>query len=130
LKCPQCSEDFDLDGWFYKFEPVKCKKCGLRLQGLFGRVMGSSSSTSGQIDLETFEGDKGAVAIPRGSYNLSAIVDHIILILYMEKEQKNPIPFGLIDYSMHKSRFQYFNQAQSGQVQSQKPKSIFAALFS
>jgi hypothetical protein len=130
FKCPQCSEDFDLDGWFYKFEPVKCKKCGQKIQGLFGRVMSSSSSATGQIDLETFEGDKGSVAIPRSSYNLSSIVDHIILILYMEKEQKNPVPFGLIDYAVHKAHFQYFNQVNEGQYKQQKPKSIFAALFS
>lgn len=130
FKCPQCAEDFDLDGWFYKFEPVKCKKCGLKIQGLFGRVLASSSSASGQIDLETFEGDKGSVSIPRGSYNLSAIVDHIILILYMEKEQKNPVPFGLIDYAIHKARFQYFSQTKSDPTKPQKPKSIFATLFS
>lgn len=130
FKCPQCTEDFDLDGWFYKFEPIKCKKCGLKIQGLFGRVLASSSSASGQIDLETFEGDMGSVAIPRGSYNLAGIVDHIILILYMEKEQKNPVPFGLIDYTIQKSRFQYFGQVKMDPIKPQKPKSIFATLFS
>jgi hypothetical protein len=130
FKCPQCAADFDIDGWFYKFEPIKCSKCGLKIQGLFGRVLSSSSSSSGQIDLETFECDRGSVAIPRGSYNLSGIVDHIILILYMEKEQKNPVPFGLIDYAIHKARFQYFSQPNTVVASPQKPKSIFSNLFS
>jgi hypothetical protein len=130
FKCPQCGEIFDIDGWFYKFEPAHCSKCKLKIQGLFGRVLASSSSTSGQIDLETFEGDQGSVAIPRGSYNLSAIVDHIILILYREIDPKNPSPFGLIDYSVQKPRFQFFVQTNADVKNSQKPKSIFATLFS
>jgi hypothetical protein len=130
FKCPQCGENCDIDGWFYKFEPAHCPKCKLKFQGLFGRVLPSSSAGSGQIDLETFEGDKGAVAIPRGSYNLSAIVDHIILILYREVDPKNPSPFGLIDYSVPKSRFQFFIQSNNDVKTPQKPKSIFATLFS
>jgi DNA-directed RNA polymerase subunit RPC12/RpoP len=130
FKCPQCGDDFDIDGWFYKFEPVRCSKCRMKIQGLLGRVLASSSSSAGQISLETFEGDQGSVAIPQGSYNLSAIVDHIILILYMEKDQKNPVPFGLIDYSMQKSRFQYFGHTNSIVDKQQKTKSIFATLFS
>jgi hypothetical protein len=130
FKCPQCGENFDLDGWFYKFEPVCCIKCGMKIQGLFGRVLASSSSSSGQIALETFEGDQGSVSIPQGSYNLSAIVDHIILILYLEKDQKNPLPFGLIDYSIPKSHFQFFGKTNSIVNKPQKPKSIFATLFS
>jgi len=130
FKCPQCGENFDIDGWFYKFEPVRCTKCEMKIQGLFGRVLASSSSASGQIALETFEGDQGSVSIPQGSYNLSAIVDHIILILYLEKDPKNPMPFGLIDYSMQKSRFQFFGQTKAVVDKPQKPKSIFATLFS
>jgi hypothetical protein len=130
FKCPQCGEFFDIDGWFYKFEPIPCSKCGLKIQGLFGRVLVSSSASSGQIDLETFEGDQGSVAIPRGSYNLSAIVDHIILILFNEKDQRNPVPFGLIDYSIQKPRFQFFGQNNSEVKTPQKSKSLFATLFS
>lgn len=130
FKCPQCEENFDLDGWFYKFEPVQCSKCGLKIQGLFGRLLASSSAATGQIDLETFEGDQGSVAIPRGSYNLSAIVDHIILILYKEKDPRNPVPFGLIDYSIQKPRFQFFVQTSTDVKNPQKPKSLFATLFS
>jgi DNA-directed RNA polymerase subunit RPC12/RpoP len=129
-KCPQCGADFDIDGWFFKFEPVRCSKCGLKFQGLFGRVMSSSSSSSGQIDLETFEGDQGSVSIPHGSFNLSSIVDHIILILYAEKDPKNPVPFGLIDYFAQKPRFHYFGKPDNFPSGQQKPKSIFATLFS
>ncbi len=130
FKCPQCGSDFDIDGWFFKFEPVRCSKCGLKFQGLFGRVMSSSSSSSGQIDLETFEGDKGAVSIPGGSYNLTSIIEHIILILYMDRDQKNPVPFGLIDYFAQKPRFLYFGKSEQISSNQQKPKSIFATLFS
>jgi hypothetical protein len=48
----------------------------------------------------------------------------------MEKDQKNPVPFGLIDYSMQKSRFQYFGHTNSIVDKQQKTKSIFATLFS
>jgi len=109
-KCINCENNFDIDGWFYKFEPVVCPKCNVSYSGIFGRVLYLTGDKL-ILKIETFEGQQMDIPLPSGSRTAIVTLGHIVLILLARTSQNQNRPIGLIDYSENKPKIQFFNPA-------------------
>jgi hypothetical protein len=130
-KCINCENEFDIDGWFFKFEPVVCPKCEVGYFGIFGRVLHIAGDKS-LLKIETFEGQQMDVPMPSGSRNAVVTLGHIVLVLLAKTGPNQNRPIGLIDYSESKPKLQAFNPAaepgkeKSNNKEGAKPKSRLA----
>ncbi len=137
FQCNNCDYEFDIDGWFYKFDDVICPKCKTVYSGVFGRIkQHSNSGKNGQhsdcIEIETFEGQMMRIPVPSGT---ESTVDHIILLLFLEAAEKQSKSWAMIDYSTSKPKLQLFYSSRNHEKnkipknRERKQKSLLAYLF-
>jgi hypothetical protein len=111
FKCENCDHEFDIDGWFFKFESLICPNCKTNYSGIFGKIIGSSKPDQNRLQrdtlkIETFEGQQMEIQLsnPR---SFVAIKDHIILIVFNKTSEKQNKPWCAIDYSISNSKVNY-----------------------
>ncbi|GAP22938.1 hypothetical protein [Leptolinea tardivitalis] len=109
FSCDTCGYEFDIDGWFYKFDPISCPKCKSTYDGLFGRVIQTHSNGTEKVSIETFEGQEMQISLPNKNKYISYKKDHIILILNQIRPNTSNSPFGVIDFTEQKPRILFFD---------------------
>jgi hypothetical protein len=135
--CENCDYEFDIDGWFYKFEDIICPKCKTKYSGIFGKVL---QKPTDKLRIETFEGEAMAILLPSGSRIKTDVYEHIILVVFSQKSEIQRKPLGLIDYSEPEPEFKLFqfksnldnNKSQKSDDRKQTPilKYLFFGMLS
>ncbi len=140
FKCENCDHEFDIDGWFYRFDTMACPKCKTIYSGIFGQLKVEKSIIEGQsgiskVILETFEGDQVEIGQGTDPRRLTKRLGHIVLIVFVKFINHQDRPMGIIDYCENKPTLELFsspNQAggnfdnKPGQV---KNRSFFSNLL-
>ncbi len=139
FRCEYCDHNFDIDGWFYTFNPVICPKCKTQYSGLFGQIKDSKPTANqdkftDRYVMETFEGEEFEIRLPPGAYMPNGKANHIALTLFNRIPDKPGKPWGLIDYSDNKPELRLFHEMKQGDRSvnraPNKPKSFLAGLLS
>ncbi len=139
FRCEYCDHNFDIDGWFYTFNPVICPECKTQYSGLFGQIKDfkqviSKEKFKDRYLLETFEGEEYEVRLPQGAFLPTGKVNHIALTIFNRIPDKPGKPWGFIDYSDKKPELKLFHEMnkndQGYKRTSNKQKSFLASLLS
>ncbi len=133
FNCENCNHEFEIDGWFYKFDTVTCPKCQTSYTGFFGRVLPTNQSDC--IDMETFDGQKVQISLKSHGKSFPGLVNHIILVLSSKVHDQQGKLWGIIDYSVAKPHIQLLAQMSTDTVnrsekrEPAKSKSLLSMLF-
>ena len=131
--CENCDNQFDIDGWFYKFDSVVCPKCKSVYSGFFGRVLPLNQPDC--IDLETFDGQRAQISLKSRGKSFPSLSNHIILVLSSKILEKQEKLWGIIDYSESKPHLQLLSHLSGNREDvaenknNGKSKSFFSTLF-
>ncbi|NMB56070.1 MAG: zinc ribbon domain-containing protein [Leptolinea sp.] len=114
FKCENCDHEFDIDGWFYRFDTMACPKCKTIYSGIFGQLKMEKTiieeqSGSSRVILETFEGEKIEINLGKDPRRLAQKFGHIVLIVFVKSINHQNRPLGIIDYCEIKPSLELFN---------------------
>ena len=145
FNCKTCNYQFDIDGWFYKFDSLECPQCKATYSGIFGNILPGSRMdqeipSRSVLKLESFEGQEINIQLSSIARAFNARQDHIILVIFSKSSQRSNNPWCVVDWSVKNSKAQYFHPISNAGPNNQgkriekKSKSalplIFLGLFS
>ena len=114
FNCKTCNYQFEIDGWFYKFEALECPKCKAVYSGVFGNILPGSrmdheKPNKSVLKLESFEGQKINIQLSNIANAFDAWQDHIILVIFSKSNERGNNPYCVVDWSGKNSKAQYFH---------------------